>query len=582
MSILSKGETGQSRFALLTATAVTLLLIVSSVAARAAPEGKLAEPMQFSLGPGIGTHLSVISTNGQSYDRFKPGSSINLGGDVKIKMKRGKIDTFGIYWGPCNDNDCNKFFGNALLYGEDHSQSELVQKTINFELHSEMIPAWDGGLNPLPLAAGIISACNERLAMVGDTRRAYDIFETVPMTLGVDTYVGIDFFNPPPQASDGTGVPRPDDIDQAKTIDVTLPIRCEPVQLTPDAPDGVAGVLPDMELVAADLGMRIDQPFPAHNVTYAGSCPVGLTLDVGVTTNIKGKVDGYIEHKDVAGNNWVSQPFTMTTQATDGALWKQVWSDLISLPLKPAVASNSSGGVVNQQAGNGLQFNPGGGSSGGGLNPATSVVAGNSESAAGHHVGFFRFTAYTGKQVLPIGPGGSNIVSFEQFKQTPWRKYDVTCEPKKAVVGTAIPGDLVIPVPPPREIVKPVTLVAPAVTRAEPKAPVRVTLPTAQPKVRQVLPLPKVKQKQIIALPKASLKKAEPQRVNKAAPVRVKKVAPTRVKSFAPVPMTPQVQRKILCIGGVVRAQQCYCPRAKQLRGGRCVTAGKKSFLRKN
>lgn len=425
------------------AAAGVALTAVNGAQVLAASEGKLAEPIQFSLAPGIGTYLSVISDDGSTYSRFKPGASLNLGGDVKIKMKRGRIRTWSIYWGQCDDDDCFKFSGNHLLFGKYGNDAKLIQTVVNFPLETDLIPGADGNISANPTAANIIGKCNQARSGGAPPNTSIHLTYAVPITLGADTFLKTDLT--PVQASVGSMVAS-SDIDFAKTIMVALPIKCEPLQSGPVASNDEATVLPDLKLVAAELALQHGQGLPQHALTYSGSCPLGVTLHVGATTNIKGAVSGYVQHKGAAGGvDWQSSEFTMTTAATAGAHWKKVWTDLKQLPFQQAgVPSNpGGGGVVNNQPGGGIQFNPNGGNSG--LNPATSVAAGNHQIPAGRHIGYFRYTAYTGKTVLPIGPGGSDVTSYENFKQTPWRKYDITCKPKHSGVAVNIPGSLANP-----------------------------------------------------------------------------------------------------------------------------------------
>ena len=137
--------------------------------------------------------------------------------------------------------------------------------------------------------------------------------------------------------------------------------------------------------------------------------------------------------------NWSSEEFVLSTDPTEGALWKKTVSELMQIPFQQALvpADPGGGGVVNNQPGNGFAFNPGGGDSG--FDPAIGFV--NAEDAAdgNKQIGFFRFTAYTGKQILPIGPGGSNVTAYENYQRTPWRKYDVTCDPESSGVAGSAP-----------------------------------------------------------------------------------------------------------------------------------------------
>ncbi|HMB48929.1 MAG TPA: hypothetical protein VKN63_11690, partial [Afifellaceae bacterium] len=327
-------------------------VILAGQPVQAAPEGKLAEQMQLSLVPEGGKFLSVISDDGKTYNRFKPGSYVPYHGNIKIKMRRGLVRGWSIYWGFCDDDDCNNFIGNGFLYGVFEGGAKLVEKQISIPLFADAIPGGQGGLNPNPTAAQIISRCNQA-AEGAPPNKAHEFGESVPVSLGVDTYIAVGF------GSSGSveGLYQVDDVDKAKTIDIALPIRCEPLQSTPVAAGDVQTELPELELVATDLALQKGQDLPAASLTHAGSCPIGITLHVGATTNIKGKVHGYIQHKSADGVNWQSPEFTMTTSSTDGALWKKVWTDLQQLPFQQAgVPFNpGGGGVVDNQPSNGLQ-----------------------------------------------------------------------------------------------------------------------------------------------------------------------------------------------------------------------------------
>lgn len=156
--------------------------------ALAAPEGKLAEQMQLSLVPEGGKFLSVISDDGKTYNRFKPGSYVPYQGSIKIKMRTGRVRGWSIYWGFCDDDDCNNFIGNGFLYRVHEGNTKLVDKPISIPLFADAIPGGQGGLNPNPTAAQIIAQCNEA-ANGAPPNKAHEFGKSVPVSLGVDTFL---------------------------------------------------------------------------------------------------------------------------------------------------------------------------------------------------------------------------------------------------------------------------------------------------------------------------------------------------------------------------------------------------------
>ncbi len=419
----------------------------------AADEGSLDGPMHIFMQPFNNAHFSVISADGVTYSSFQPGQKVGYNGTVTILMKKGKIREYYIYMGNCSGDNCVLLPENQLVFKTtgDQSDPKFVQEGIFPKLRSHWIPGWDGSPTQSPVAGDIINKCNIEAQQNGDDSETYQFSHAVEMTLGVDTYRGI---TEPQEAVGGTQNdpydwtqdpapnPVPDEIDNDFTehFQIDLPIVCEPLDGSPPDTDMLtAGELPDLELVAAELGLSIDSQIPASDAVYAGSCPMGLTLHAGVTTNVQGEVQGYIEHKNVAGVNWTSEEFTLSTESTEGSLWKKTLTDLQQLPFNvPMVPLDpGGGGVVNNQPSDGFQFNPGGGDSG--IDPITDVQAENNTTDGNKHIGWFRFTAYTGKTTGAIAINGIPATTYSNYKRTGWHRYEVTCDPETSSVADTAP-----------------------------------------------------------------------------------------------------------------------------------------------
>ena len=127
----------------------------------------------------------------------------------------------------------------------------------------------------LQLPAQFVAACNA--ARGKDTPLNQEIFlsHQVPFSIGIDTYVDA---TPPLFPSDAPAALEHfaiSDVDHAKTVLVSLPIKCAALKATPQVAGDMVTELPDLELIAADLALSSDGPLPQHELAYAGFLPDG-------------------------------------------------------------------------------------------------------------------------------------------------------------------------------------------------------------------------------------------------------------------------------------------------------------------
>jgi hypothetical protein len=377
-------------------------------AALAAPEGKL-ESMSLDLsvpfqGPSSfpsegGGGLIVISDDEVTWNRFL-NAPVVLGGTVHIEMSRGRIKNFGIYWGACNGHDCFSPFavpGTPLLASTiGNAYKKEINKTVNFSFPASIIPPSGAGPG-ISLGDQIIAKCNAALAEGKTIEDGHAFTFPVPLTLGVDTMM----WKGAKSGTQGGGTISFDpaiamsDVDFEKTVHVNMPVTCQPVPKK---------ILPPLELLSAS--------FAVSHGYYQGTCPVDVHLLGGAITNISGPIEVQIESKSRGKSK--KQTYTTTTENANGT-WQWTFEWLLEVPVVAQSGGGGAGGA-GQAAVGGLGTLP---------KPEEPLFPGSTPQ--------IDQTVATGYNPPNVHEDSLRLIVTGNGKTitTPWRKYKVTCDPKK-------------------------------------------------------------------------------------------------------------------------------------------------------
>lgn len=407
------------RFAGAAAGIVFVLGLAAFVPDASAADGNLKNmSMQLIAGGGIPGPLRVVSEDGQSWNAIKSGTELLVQGPVKVEMSTGNIDAFGIYWGECDGNECWQAFDgwkSPLIYSEFIAAGvKAINKWVLFQFPtSKILVTSPQGIAPSPYGDQIIAQCNATLSNGGDIHQGHSFNFTMPVTLAVDADTGFDL----PQAA--AGLTQLNHVDYAKTIDVSVPVTCEPAAQSPSASSDLGATLPPFEVLAATLH--------GSPSSYEGACPLELRLFLSAKSNIKGPFEARVEAK----SGWKSKKYAFqTTEANPDGTWSRHFQDTLTIPI--VLAPNQSGGGGAGAAAQGIgQF--------GTVQPDPDVVfpgSGGTPAASGQvQTGYNPGNLHEDSLRLNVSGGGNTVVS-------DWWKYRVTCDPDTATFADNIPQTL--------------------------------------------------------------------------------------------------------------------------------------------
>lgn len=358
-----------------------------------------------SQGPGI----RVVSSDGQKWTHIED-TTLQFAAGVEIKMGTiGKIRMWGIYWGACNGDSCFQAFGTPLLHshyvpnGADEFNSNF---TLSFA--AGKIPfSTPTGIAPTPYGDQAIAQCNEKLSQGKGIHDTHVFSHSVPMTIGVDTYAGLGFQDPPPAGAPGEPTPL-FDVDADKTAWVEVPVTCVavPVPGGSHAVGQVSTQLPPFELLAATLH--------GHPAEYAGACPINLQLFMSAVSNLPGPFEARIEAK----SGWKSKKYVyQTSESNADGTWSKHFQNTLTVPVALPVNQPSGGGAIDAAKGIGnVQMNP--------KSEEPVVPPGLPKGPKQVQTGFNPGNLHEDSLRLRVKGGDKTIV-------TDWWTYKVTCDPKK-------------------------------------------------------------------------------------------------------------------------------------------------------
>lgn len=286
----------------------------------------------------------------------------------------------------------------------------------------------------------IIAACNAKLKPFANEQPEHQTETQIPVTLVMQTTTdGVSW-------SDGAWAEGIYYGEAWESVNFTLPVICEGfTRDKPSVPGGVATPDQDSSITKVELALSKDGAATTDTLTYTGSCPTGLTLNMGWFTTLSATLKSYVQHKSAVGSHdWNSPEFSVTTnQPAAGGEWKKEMTDFMSIPF--AGQTPVGGGQVGHNVpSNGLMVGGNGGS--GGI-PQNNLETTNTGAGDGskRYVGFFRVVAYKSKKTVPVlqvGGGWTNTVVYSGKKFSPWRKYDFTCEPQQSTVALDSPDGI--------------------------------------------------------------------------------------------------------------------------------------------
>jgi Putative peptidoglycan-binding domain-containing protein len=417
--VTSSGRLGHRYTGVAAGIVFSLITFVSG--ANAADGNLKSMSMQLTAGGGIPGPLRVVSEDGQSWHAIKAGTELLVQGSVKVEMTTGDIDAFGIYWGECDGNECWQAFDgwkSPLVYSEFIGGGvKAINKWVIFQFPtSKILVTSPQGIAPSPYGDQIIAQCNAALSNGGNIHQGHSFNFTMPVTLAVDAGIGADLT----QAT--SGLTQLNHVDYAKTIDVSIPVTCEPAPQSPSASADVGATLPPFEVHAATLH--------GSPSSYEGVCPVDLKLFMGVKSNIKGPFEARVEAK----SGWKSKKYTFqTTEANPDGKWSKHFQDTLTIPI--VLAPNQSGGGAGAAAQGIGQF--------GTVQPDPEVIfpdsggtpSGSSQVQTGYNPG----NLHEDSLRLNVSGGGKTLVS-------DWWRYSITCDPDTATFVDNIPQTLGQPV----------------------------------------------------------------------------------------------------------------------------------------
>lgn len=347
--------------------------------------------------------IEVVSENGTSWTKIQ-SSDLNFPVSVALGISSGQLYHYSV-----KQYEEVLFFSGYYLNPEPHYQGNLPLTGSTDHLNGIMRKV-------------ILDGCNAKLNVGDGINQEH--------TFGADVEVSLHA-----QFNMTNGDPYPSYQDHA-SFPVT--VKCKPVALTEE----ITAQAPD--IVKVDLGLSSAGPVSHGTLKYSGSCPMGITLNMYWETNPAGEIKSYVQHKDVAGaHNWTSTVFPVTTNVPLGnGNVKKEMTDLIAIPFAGSMPVGG-GQVAVGGASNALQV----GGSGGGGGAIDGVAATNTgtNSGAQKYVGYFRLVAFKESQTAPaFGFDGSVSSTKLQIgkKYSPWRKYEVTCEPKQSTVALDSPDGI--------------------------------------------------------------------------------------------------------------------------------------------
>lgn len=402
---------------------VSVLGMIALMPGASAADGNLKSmSVQLTAGGGIPGPLRVVSEDGQSWNAIKAGTELLVEGSVKVEMTTGNIDAFGLYWGECGGNDCWQMFEGwrtPLIYSEFIGAGvKAINKWVIFQFPtSKILVTSPQGIAPSPYGDQIIAQCNAALSNGGDIHQGHSFNFNMPVTLAVDAGAGADLT----QAT--SGLTQLNEVDYAETIDVGVPVTCEPVPQPPSVSGDVGATLPPLELLGATLH--------GSPSSYEGACPVDLKLFMSAKSNIKGPFEARVEAK----SGWKSKKYVLeTTEADPDGAWSEHFQDMLTIPI--IAAANQSGGGGAGAAAQGIgQF--------GTVQPDPEIVfpgSGGTPSGSGQmQTGYNPGNLHEDSLRLNVSGGGKTVVS-------DWWKYSVTCDPDAATFADDIPQALGQPV----------------------------------------------------------------------------------------------------------------------------------------
>lgn len=401
--------------ALSIAAAGALAVSLTAGAAGAAPEGKVKKLVLNLTSQGSG--IRVISGDGQKWTQIEDGP-MQFAAQVKIEMGAiGKIRIWGIYWGACDGDGCFEGFGTPLLHSHYiPNGADEFNQNFTLKFPASKIPFTTAtGIAPTPYGDEAIAECNSKLTQGKGIHETHIFSHTVPLTLGVDTYIGL-FDELIPAIGPGGPLPLAD-IDADTTAWVEVPVTCVGVPVPPSAgtPGKVVAELPPFELLGATLH--------GHPAEHAGSCPVGIQLFMSATSNLPGPFTARVEAK----SGWISQPFNATTNEADpGGTWSRHFQETLTVPIAFPVKP-SDGGAKDAAKGIGnVKMNP---KQEEPAFPGKGGIPKMGDVKTGYNPG----NLHEDSLRLVVKSGDQTVV-------TDWWTYSVTCDPQKAKVADGAPS----------------------------------------------------------------------------------------------------------------------------------------------
>lgn len=377
-----------------------------------------------------GGTIRVTSGDGQSWTSIKPGAFSFPVRFTAHAMEIAPLSRVWVVQGEPLDVHHHDLYdtndpGTGLQGGTFHSDTKTLSGGTLYLSNSERNE--------------IIAACNSKLKPFANEQPEHQTETQIPISLVMQTTTDAG-------AADGAWAEGIDYGETWESVQFTLPVVCEGfTRDEPSVPGGVATPDQDSTITKVELALSKDGAETTDTLTYSGSCPTGLTLNMGWFTTLSTTLKSYVQHKSAVGSHdWNSPEFSVTTnQPAAGGEWKKEITDFMTIPF--AGQTPVGGGQVAQDVpSNGLMV---GGNGGGGGTPQNGLVATNNGADAGEkrYVGFFRVVAYKSKKTVPVqelGGGWTNTVVYSGKKFSPWRKYDFTCEPKQSTVALDSPDGI--------------------------------------------------------------------------------------------------------------------------------------------
>lgn len=250
--------------------------------------------------------IRVFAPNGKTYTRIDPNSFARADGDLRVVMRRGRIENFGIALGVCGNLECG---GTVfpLLYDAGVSKRigvRTLEREIAFNMYGSLFPT---GLSHNAQGRKILNKCNFVTKNVQHNKDVIAI-QTVNLTLGVG-------FNKPGIVG-RAGVPS----DYRKTIPVNVKLRCVGYK-SPAAGSSAWGFdKGDMVINDADLFLTTFQG--VYNAASPGAnCPV-LQLKARFETNQAGPVEFRL-NRTFGNRPSESTVHTVTTKHKNGRFFAE-------------------------------------------------------------------------------------------------------------------------------------------------------------------------------------------------------------------------------------------------------------------